>query len=88
MSEKLVREGYWVNETSSGDRPNDRSRIVRTGRIQDTEDGLSEFPHLIVNQARMQGYLLDYMRSSPTRLEPDYGLEFVTWRSNPTASTP
>ena len=28
--------------------------IVRTGRIQDTEDDLSEFPHLIVNQARMQ----------------------------------
>ena len=35
----------------------DRSRIVRTGRIQDTEDGLSEFPHLIVNQARMQRLL-------------------------------
>ena len=46
---------------------------MRTGRIQDTEDGLSEFPHVIVNQARMQEYLLDYMRKSPTRLEPDYG---------------
>ena len=79
MSEKLVREAYWVNETVFW-RPSqeDRSRIVRTGRIQDTEDGLSEFPHLIVNQARMQQYLLDYMRKSPTRLEPDYGLEFVT----------
>ena len=53
--------------------PQDRSRIVRTGRVQDTEDGLSEFPHVIVNQARMQQYLLDYMRKSPTRLEPDYG---------------
>jgi phenol 2-monooxygenase len=79
MSEKLVREGYWVNETAFW-RPSqeDRSRIVRTGRIQDTADGLSEFPHLIVNQARMQGYLLEYMRKSPSRLEPDYGWEFVT----------
>jgi len=78
MSAKLVREAYWVNETVFWrPSPQDRSRIVRTGRVQDVEDGLSEFPHVIVNQARMQEYLLDYMRKSPTRLEPDYGLEFL-----------
>ena len=78
LSEKLVREAYWVNETVFWrPSPEDRSRIVRTGRVQDTEDGLSEFPHLIVNQARLQQYLLDYMRKSPTRLEANYGLEFV-----------
>src|SRR6184192_3035136 len=78
LSGKLLREAYWVNETVFW-RPSkaDRSRIERTGRVQDTEDGLSEFPHVIVNQARMQQYLLDYMRKSPTRLEPNYGLEFV-----------
>jgi phenol 2-monooxygenase len=78
LSGKLIREAYWVNETVFW-RPSkaDRSRIERTGRVQDTEDGLSEFPHLIVNQARMQKYLLDYMRNSPTRLEANYGLEFV-----------
>jgi phenol 2-monooxygenase len=58
--------------------PDDRSRIVRTGRVQDTEDGLSEFPHLIVNQARLQQYLLEYMRNSPSRLEANYGLDFET----------
>ncbi len=79
MGQKLIREAYWVNETVFW-RPSkqDRSRIERTGRVQDTEDGLSEFPHVIVNQARLQQYLLEYMRSSPTRLEADYGLEFVT----------
>ncbi len=52
LSEKLVRESYWVNETVFWrPSPEDRSKIVRTGRVQDTEDGLSEFPHLIVNQA-------------------------------------
>ncbi len=78
LSGKLLREAYWVNETVFW-RPSkaDRSRIERTGRVQDTEDGLSEFPHLIVNQARMQKYLLDYMRNSPTRLEANYGLEFL-----------
>src|SRR6266478_1034485 len=78
LSRKLLREAYWVNETVFW-RPSkaDRSRIERTGRVQDTEAGLSEFPHLIVNQARMQKYLLDYMRNSPTRLEANYGLEFL-----------
>ena len=79
LGHKLVREAYWVNETVFWrPSPQDRGRIVRTGRVQDTEDGLSEMPHVIVNQARLQQYLLEYMRMSPTRLEPDYGLEFVT----------
>ena len=79
LGQTLIREAYWVNETVFW-RPSrqDRSRIERTGRIQDTEDGLSEFPHVIVNQARLQQYLLDYMRQSPSRLEAHYGLEFVT----------
>jgi phenol 2-monooxygenase (NADPH) len=78
MGAKLIREAYWVNETVFWrPSPEDRARIVRTGRVQDVEDGLSEFPHVIVNQARMQEYLLEYMRKSPTRLEPDYGVEFV-----------
>jgi len=79
LAQKLVREAYWVNETVFW-RPSkqDRTRIERTGRVQDTEDGLSEFPHLIVNQARLQQYLLDYMRMSQSRLEADYGLDFVT----------
>ena len=79
MSAKLVREGYWVNETTFWrPSPDDRSKIARAGRVQDTEDDLSEFPHLIVNQARMQQYLLDYMGRSSSRLTPDYGVEFVT----------
>ncbi len=81
LATRLVREAYWVNETVFW-RPSkaDRSKIERTGRIQDVEDGLSEFPHVIVNQARLQEYLLEYMRKSPSRLEPDYGWEFVDLR--------
>jgi phenol 2-monooxygenase (NADPH) len=78
LGSKLVREAYWVNETVFW-RPSaqERGHIARSGRIQDTEDGLSEMPHVIVNQARLQQYLLDHMRASPSRLEADYGLEFV-----------
>jgi phenol 2-monooxygenase (NADPH) len=78
LSEQLVAEAYWVNETVFwGPDPHDRSRIVRTGRVQDVEDGLSEFPHVILNQARIHDYLLSSMRRSPSRLEPDYDLEVV-----------
>ena len=89
LSEKLVREAYWVNETVFW-RPSadDGARIVRTGRVQDTEDGLSEFPHVIVNQARLQQLLLDYMRRSPSRLDADYGLEFVTLQVEPEGEHP
>ena len=78
LSDRLLREGYWVNETVFwGPDETDRSCIVRTGRIQDVEDDLSEFPHLILNQARIHQFLLDKMRRSARRLEPDYGLELV-----------
>src|SRR5580693_5811287 len=73
FSERVLKEAYWVNETSFW-KPDDKRRdnIVRSGRIQDTEDGLSEFPHVILNQARVHEFYLDVMRNSPTRLEPDY----------------
>jgi phenol 2-monooxygenase (NADPH) len=78
LSEQLVAEAYWVNETVFwAPDPHDRSRIVRTRRVQDVEDGLSEFPHVILNQARIHDYLLSSMRRSPSRLEPDYDLEVV-----------
>lgn len=78
LSEKLVRESYWVNEAVFW-RPDEgtRGNIVRTGRVNDTADDLSEFPHVIVNQARLLEFVLDYMKNSPTRLEPDYGYEVV-----------
>ena len=78
LAERLVREAYWVNETVFW-KPDEKDpgTIVRSGRVQDVADGLSEYPHVIVNQARMQEYLLEYMRHSPSRLEPAYGLELV-----------
>ena len=89
LSGKLIREAYWVNETVFWrPSPEDRSKIVRTGRVQDTADGLSEFPHVIVNQARLLGYLEDYMHKSPSRLVPDYGWEFVALTVEPAGDNP
>lgn len=89
LSEKLVREAYWVNETVFWrPSPDDRSKIVRAGRVQDTADGLSEFPHVIVNQARLLGTLEEHLRKSPSRLVPDYGWAFMTLSIEPTGDHP
>ena len=73
FSERVLREAYWVNETSFW-KPDETepAKIVRNRRIQDVEDGLSEFPHLILNQARVHDFFLDVMANAPTRLAPDY----------------
>lgn len=75
LADRLINEGYWVNEVAFWQPdPHDRSKIKRTARIQDVEEGLSEMPHVIVNQARMLAYLLDHMERSVSRLQPFYGL--------------
>ncbi|WP_458040449.1 MULTISPECIES: FAD-dependent monooxygenase [Bacteria] len=79
LADALLREAYWVNEVRFwGPSATDRSRIERTGWVEDTPAGLSEFPHVIVNQARMQQFLLDHAARSASRLVPDYGVEFVS----------
>ncbi len=69
----VMREAYWVNETTFWKSDLDKTdTIVRTGRIQDVEDGLSEMPHVILNQARVHDMYLDVMHRSAHRLIPDY----------------
>jgi phenol 2-monooxygenase len=78
LAGRLVEEAYWVNEVAFW-QPDagDRTRITRTGRVQDVEDGLSEFPHVIVNQARMLAHLRGSMERSPGRLRVTHGLHVV-----------
>ncbi len=74
FADRVKREAYWVNEaTFWKPDPDDPARITRNGRVQDVEDGLSEMPHVILNQARVHDMYLEVMAKSPTRLEPLYG---------------
>src|SRR4051794_734112 len=76
LAGRLVDEGYWVNEVCFWrPDPEDPGKVKRTGRVDDVEEGLSEFPHVIVNQARMLAYLLDHMERSSSKLRPVYGLQ-------------
>ena len=72
----VAEEAYWVNEVVFW-RPDAAGRIGRADRVQDVEDGLSEFPHVILNQARIHDYYLQAMERSPTRARPFYGWSFA-----------
>lgn len=78
FSDRIMKEACWINETTFW-KPDDRrpANIVRNGWIQDVEDGLSEFPHVVLNQARVHDFYLDVMRRSAAKLEPHYGRRVV-----------
>ncbi|MBT2486542.1 MULTISPECIES: FAD-dependent monooxygenase [unclassified Microbacterium] len=75
---EITDEAYRNVETCFWQPDPDRpSRIIRTGRRPDDADGLSEFPHLYVNQSRVLSYFLRDAERAPGRVVPDYGIEFV-----------
>lgn len=77
FAQRITEEAYRITEMAFWKPdPADASRIVRTARALDDETGVSEFPHLLVNQARVLDYFAEWMRNSPTRMTPDYGWEF------------
>jgi phenol 2-monooxygenase len=79
FSERVMKEACWINEVTFW-KPDEKKpeNIVRSGRVQDVEDGLSEFPHVVINQARVHDFYLDVMRKSESQLDPHYARRFET----------
>ncbi len=76
IADVVLRESYWVNETCFW-RPNEKTGcICRVDRIQDVEDDLSEFPHVILSQARVHDLLLEKMSYGPTSISPEYDFQY------------
>jgi phenol 2-monooxygenase len=86
FAERVLKEACWINETTfwKPDEQNE-ARIVRSGRVQDVEDGLSEMPHVVLNQARVHDFLLDVMRKSAAKLEPYYARRLRDIQIDPAA---
>ncbi|KIX96771.1 uncharacterized protein Z520_07491 [Fonsecaea multimorphosa CBS 102226] len=61
LSEDLLREAYHVLEVAFWS-PDGQGGIRRSNRAADTAKGLSHMPHLILNQARVNGLLLEKMK--------------------------
>jgi phenol 2-monooxygenase len=76
FAERVLKESCWITETTFW-KPDDSAggssnRIVRSGRVQDVEEGLSHMPHVILNQARVHDFYLDIMQRSAARMVPHY----------------
>lgn len=85
FGEKVARESVWINETTFW-APGGAAPLARVARVQDVPDGISEMPHVLINQARVHDMFLDLMRHSPTRLVPDYGLKVAHLVVDPAAT--
>lgn len=85
----LISEGYWVNEIAFwdvgflpvGDDVNGevervkKRGLIRTSRTPDAEPGLSHMPHVILNQARVNGLMLEEMGRWGGAERVEYGWE-------------
>ncbi|MBK0422487.1 FAD-binding monooxygenase [Leucobacter sp. CSA2] len=78
FAEQIIQEAYQITEMAfwkpNPEKPED---IIRTAVTPDDPNGISEFPHLIVNQARIIDYFNEFAERSPARSKVDYGYEFV-----------
>ncbi len=78
FAERIIAEAYNIGYMNFwGPDPADPARITRTSRTEDYGYKISEFPHLIVNQARVLDYFAEAAAHGPGRIVPDYGIEFL-----------
>src|SRR5690625_4052906 len=89
FAEEVIQESYrnvemcfWAPD------PENLSNIVRSSRSPDDAAGISEFPHIYVNQARILDYFLRDAERAPGRITPDYGVEFVDLEIDRSAEYP
>ena len=92
FADRVLKEAYWVNETTFW-KPDDAagadsSRIVRSGRVPDVEEGLSHMPHVILNQARVHDFYLEKMAKSAARLVPHYSRRLAKLKRDADESNP
>ncbi|MCW1932007.1 FAD-dependent monooxygenase [Pararhodobacter zhoushanensis] len=85
FAEKVKRESVWINEATFWT-PGSDGGITRVGQVQDVPEGISEMPHVLLNQARVHDMFLDVMKNAPTRLVPDYGLKVADLTIDPDAT--
>ncbi|MFE6964963.1 FAD-binding monooxygenase [Agromyces sp. NPDC057679] len=78
FAERIIAEAYNIGYMNFwGPDPAEPQNIIRTSRTEDYGYKISEFPHLIVNQARVLDYFAEAAAHGPGRITPDYGIEFT-----------
>ncbi len=71
FAEELIREAYHLTEMCFWKPdPQAPENIIRSARTPDDPNNVSEFPHLIVNQARVLDYFREFAERSPLASHP------------------
>lgn len=78
FADKVLREGYWANETVFWNPDEEQPEVIkRSQRVENISPEISQFPHIILNQARVHDFYLELMAKSPTSLRPFYSRQVV-----------
>jgi len=80
FAERITAEAYQITEMAFWNPdPDQPENIIRTSVPIDDPSGVSEFPHLIVNQARVLDYFAEAAHNAPGRITPDYGYQYLDY---------
>ena len=84
FADRILKEAYYLEAitfwTHDAKRPD---HIIRTTKKIDGRSVFSEFPHVVLNQARVHQFFLDTMQKSPAQLVPDYHRRLVDMQIDP-----
>jgi len=73
FADRVLKEAHFLEAITFWQHDADRpENIVRATKKVDGRNVFSEFPHVVLNQARVHHFLLDVMLKSPAQLVPDY----------------
>lgn len=77
---RIAEEAMHLREMNFwGPHPANPAVIARGVRAADPPPHISEFPPIVVNQARVIDYFAEYAANGPAKIDPDYGYEFVDY---------
>lgn len=57
--------------------PDNPQHVIRDMSVRELPVELSEWPMMLITQVRIIDHFNRFMKNAPTRMEPDYGYEFV-----------
>ena len=78
FQERIFAEAQPLEDVNFwGPRPDDPTEIAPAVRVANQTAEVSEFPLIIVNQARVIDYFAEYAENGPAKIKPDYGYGFI-----------
>jgi phenol 2-monooxygenase len=72
FSGRVMSETYYLKGITFWQHDPDHPNIVRISKNTDGRYKVSDFSHVVPNQARVHDFMVEAMRKSSTQLEPDY----------------